>query len=733
MSVVAMPLASLAGRPPAAPGTTYDDLVIASAPAGWWRLNNADLTDQIAANNGTWPSPPRFGLPPITISEEAASAGFKDAYGVIQDLTLSATFTIDMALQLDRVPAVKHMVLTTGGGVTAGEVSLEIIPDGAGGARVRFWSVPAVGSAVIWRTPVDSVPIAEAFKLSVVRDAATGGVGIYIDGFLQTLTLESGAPPSSWTATPSRSWRIGQWPGSSTVPLEGLMADLLVWSRVVEAPDLQALVLTQGVVWLDDLSAGGALVSTATPIDMAPHMHPIAGATLAVVQQGALGTVGISGTVATYTAGSSPGGDSFTLRSTVATLASRTATVGLTVTAAAGLEGIRNLGQWMGSFGWGTTAGNTGGVGRVYSFVAYRWRADRSGTLDKLRWDINWHRSGYFGGTGGNMRVTLRSDSNGAPNQSSGGILWQSALFVGMANPPAGIERIEAGKIAIPINLAVTKGTVYHIVWTNEHADVTNNWFSINNIHNHSLPLPYHPYGPWQSIATLATNPRNRWIPHFLLRYADGIYVGQPLTDGGSTSVIATVSNPTAGTTRDGVFVEYWGMQREIMGNWQIRQRWTQDDTMTVTRARLRALRRTDSTANDLRIRVEREESGGGVTTLANVTVPASSITRANFDNQEGVIFPCVDVSLGGSVVLEAGKTYRMRVSTDASGTSGTRYGMTAPNGGSRTTLNFGWGAWLGRGEYSINGGSSWVGMHGYGANDKGTHDWNMALHSIQP
>ena len=74
---------------------------------------------------------------------------------------------------------------------------------------------------------------------------------------------------------------------------------------------------------------------------------------------------------------------------------------------------MRNLGQWLGSFGWGASAGNTGGVGRVHAYVAYRWRADRSGTLDQLRCDINWHREAYRGGTGGNMRVTIRSDNNG--------------------------------------------------------------------------------------------------------------------------------------------------------------------------------------------------------------------------------------------------------------------------------------------------------------------------------
>ena len=295
-----------------------------------------------------------------------------------------------------------------------------------------------------------------------------------------------------------------------------------------------------------------------------------------------------------------------------------------------------------------------------------------------------------------------------------------------MANPPSGVERIYAGKIGIPIGpLAVTQGTIYHIVWTNEHSNVTDNWYSVNNMHNHSMPLPYHPYGPWQSIATLTTSnngttfsPRNRWIPHFLLRYADGVIVGQPLTDAASTSNIMTLDG---GGTKE-------GCAREIGGSWQIRQRWTHDaDAMAATRWRGRVWRRNSSTTDPLRVRLEREETGGSVTTLADVNIPANSIFQTNWDNQEGQVFPCVDVPLGASVILEQGRTYRLRLSSGSS----TRYAMRAPNGGPRSLLNIGWGAWLGRAEYSINGGSSWTGMHHYDQDDRDTNDWNMALHNV--
>ena len=390
-------------------------------------------------------------------------------------------------------------------------------------------------------------------------------------------------------------------------------------------------------------------------------------------------------------------------------------------------EDIRLLGTWFGSMGWGASAGNSGGMGRVYSHLSYRWRAARSGTIDQIRFDINWHRAAYFGGTGGDMRITIRKNAaNDWPDLTAGGILWQSPLFVGMADPPPAVERVHAGKIAVAVApLQVTAGTIYHFVWTNENNNSDDNWYSINHLHNWSLPLPYHPYPPWVDFATLVSTvdqasftERNRWMPHILIHYQDGVWLGQPITDAGQT---ANVMTPEGGGSKA-------GNTREIVGEWQIRQRWKHDsDTIVVDRWRGRVWRRTADIDGGLRVRLEREADGGGAVILADITIPARAIFETEHDNQEGQVFPPVDVPLGTAVKLERGSTYRLRLSA----TGSTRYAMRAPNGGSKATLNIGWNAWLGRGEYSTDGGSSWTGMHHYDQDDRSTNDWNMALHNI--
>jgi hypothetical protein len=404
----------------------------------------------------------------------------------------------------------------------------------------------------------------------------------------------------------------------------------------------------------------------------------------------------------------------------------------------AGRTDVRLLGTWFGSMGWGSTAGNGGGVGRVHPYWSYRWQADRPGVIERLRFNLP-RRDGYFGGTGGIMRVTIRRNAaNDWPDLTDSGILWRSPPHVFATNEAqnlgkhpdltyvAGFGSDEIIEMSIG-PLVVTAGAIYHVVWTNEHSDVTNNWFSVNNMFNRSLPhQPYHPYGPWAKFNTLASgtsNPtlfsvRNTWIPYFLVKYTDDVWIGQPYFDGGTTNNIMSLDG--TGTKN--------GNSREIGGDWQIRQRWTHDsDTIAVTRWRGRVWRRNSSASDPLRVRLEREETGGGVTTLADINIPASSIFQTTYDNQEGQVFPPVDVALNASVLLEQGRTYRLRLSSGSS----TRYAMRAPNGYSKATINLGWGAWLGRGEYSIDGGSTWTGMHMYNTDNRDDCDWSMALHNI--
>jgi hypothetical protein len=406
-------------------------------------------------------------------------------------------------------------------------------------------------------------------------------------------------------------------------------------------------------------------------------------------------------------------------------------------------ENTRLLGQWFGSLGWCAAAGNGGGVGRVFPAWSYRWQADRSGTIDRMRFNLP-RRAGYFGGSGGIMRLALRRNAtNDWPDLTPDGILWQSPRFAFSVADDGTMQK--HSDLSYPVGfgadeivdvdigpLPVKAGQIYHFVWTNDDDDPAGNWYSINNGFNQSLPhSPYQPYGPWAKFNTLTTtdgttfNVRPQWLPYILVRYRDNVWVGNSYFDCGATSVTATPESPTLAKA-----------SREIVGDWQIQQRWTHDsETITVTRWRGRVWRRSTNVIDPLRVRLEREESGDHFTTLADVTIAAGNIFQTAHDNQENQVFPPVDVALGTPAILERGRTYRLRLSSGPS----TRYAMRSPIGYRKhadargPAINTGWPAWLGRAEYSIDGGTSWQGMHAYGTDDRNDVDWNMALHNIQP
>jgi hypothetical protein len=153
-------------------------------------------------------------------------------------------------------------------------------------------------------------------------------------------------------------------------------------------------------------------------------------------------------------------------------------------------ENTRLLGQWFGSLGWCAAAGNGGGVGRVFPAWSYRWQADRSGTIDRMRFNLP-RRAGYFGGSGGIMRLALRRNApNDWPDLTPDGILWQSPRFAFSVADDGTMQK--HSDLSYPVGfgadeivdvdigpLPVKAGQIYHFVWTNDDDDPAGNWYSI--------------------------------------------------------------------------------------------------------------------------------------------------------------------------------------------------------------------------------------------------------------
>lgn len=148
----------------------------------------------------------------------------------------------------------------------------------------------------------------------------------------------------------------------------------------------------------------------------------------------------------------------------------------------------------------------------------------------------------------------------------------------------------------------------------------------------------------------------------------------------------------------------------------------------------MRAIRRNNSTANPLRVVLEREEASGGVTTMFQHDIPASQVVRADdWPNVSGLTLPLhsiplPDQSTGPGMVLEPQRWYRLVMFSSG---SSTRYGarfnklLGFTHGLSRETSPQHDG---GRGEYSSNGGSTWRGAFIYGSDNRNDLALNIGL-----
>lgn len=302
---------------------------------------------------------------------------------------------------------------------------------------------------------------------------------------------------------------------------------------------------------------------------------------------------------------------------------------------------------------WGSIVGSdsknnfnigTSGFGKI----SHRFRASESSAITHVRWPQRWG-PGYSLGTGGTMRLTLQSDNgSGSP---SGTVLSQVADY-SPGNPGVDSKFLNFPFIT---PYTVTKGTVYHIVVENVHADPANNNMSWNDIFHYDTNQ--HPPGLSDDYKVLCTGSAktgagtwgviqdDRNIGVMDLTYANGQHDGQ--------SYIHTMGDfPTdiIGTT---------SMGRQVI---------TPAADKEVTGVGVRVLRKSGSGALVIRL----ETAAGAL--IESVSIPSSEIPIGTGDIGTRYGY-WVYKPFTTNRLLTAGSTYHLRFSTDSS----TNYWM-APN-----------------------------------------------------
>jgi hypothetical protein len=295
-------------------------------------------------------------------------------------------------------------------------------------------------------------------------------------------------------------------------------------------------------------------------------------------------------------------------------------------------------------------AGQTGTYGAAFNFdtkanlqvgwtdhakVAHRFVATTTSTLKSIRFQ---QRGGpvYSGGTGGTLRITVQTDSNGVP---SGTVLATASYTPGNSGVWTHYDVVTFSSPA-----TLTKGTRYNIVFENVDANSAANYFSVNELYTYSTVTPRQPAFADADYAVLYAAPstwsvQSKYTADMDLTYADGTHDG-----------MAYIAN----------IIELYGT---VSGSASVREHFTvSGGNRAVTKASVRVRRTSGSSPLTIRL-----ETGTG-TLIEAVDVPASSIAASapGGDNGGSV---WVTVTFSNPHTLANGAAYNLRLTT-ATGTT---------------------------------------------------------------
>jgi hypothetical protein len=302
-----------------------------------------------------------------------------------------------------------------------------------------------------------------------------------------------------------------------------------------------------------------------------------------------------------------------------------------------------------------------------------RFRAEQS---DKIKSVIVFMKtgSGYSGGTGGLVNISLQTDDGTANHFPSGTQLDSSQAAPGNPSSPTFREFPFSG------NTALTAGTLYHLVFTNPDPSPNTNYVSLNNIDNpDKTPNPYYSLTDWALNwvvgSTWTAKPNSTPIAD--IKYVGGTSQGQGYVDALGGSGLFNIQ----GSSQAGEFFTVSGGNKTVTGVSVHIQKTGAPGDLTV------ALQNGDGTV------------------IEQGTIPASSVQTT---------YAWATLPFTSSHVLANGSSYRVALSAPADSSNyyqvfplekGTNYGLIVPSE-------------FQDGHYQNNTGSGWANFKGQTAYD---------------
>jgi hypothetical protein len=303
-----------------------------------------------------------------------------------------------------------------------------------------------------------------------------------------------------------------------------------------------------------------------------------------------------------------------------------------------------------------------------------RFRAEQN---DKIKSVILYMKtgSGYSGGSGGLVNISLQTDDGTANHFASGTQLDSSQAAPGNPSSPTFREFSFSG------NTALAAGTLYHLVITNPDPSPNSNYVSINNIGDaDKSPNPYYSFTDWALNWIVGS----QWVlktsstPIADIKYVAGASQGFGYVDAPSGSALFTVQ----GSNQAGEAFTVSGGNRTVTG--------------------VRVHIKKSGSPGDLTVTLQ--TAAGAV--IEQGTIPASAV---------GTDYAWATFNFTSSHILSNGASYRVALSAPADGSNnyqvfplqkGLKYGLDVPSefhdGNFQSASGSSWSNFNGRTDYDL-------------------------------
>ena len=492
---------------------TYRSLEQALSPMALWGMGDGTgasvLRDLIGARNGSYiGSVTSASDLPVGVTDSAANLGAVASGFVSHDsglalsaFTLSFWFKPNSMLQGTNPTFFALLDKDSGLTNTAGDFKALYHEDGW--FRVTFQDGTLNHT---WDSAVGSVIINSRRHVSIRASAA--GVDVRLDGQSLPKVTNLGVLYSGAWSSNTQPLRFGR----SVVTEEGIadavLDEVALYSRVLTDDDVLDLAQHTAVAPVAVADVQEVPESDVTPLDVVANDQFVgskAALTVQIMSQPAGGdSVAVDGNNdIVYTSGA-VGSDTlrtFTYRITDANGTSNTATCSVTViNAVAPSADLPFFGQFYGG-GWPSRSNGEWEL-RSQPFTWF-FRAERSGTIDRIRW--HWRNqsppdpSGYSAGTGGVYTIEVRTGNPNNNQEAAGSALIASIAGIAPGNPTGSNGRFL--EYTFTNTGALVAGNPYVVKVTNTHANAANNYVSQNTIsvlgwsHNTNPPFYTEPAG----------------------------------------------------------------------------------------------------------------------------------------------------------------------------------------------------------------------------------------------